>query len=152
MDDDFNTPRAISILFDLSRSINKSAEDGMDIVDAQNTLRKLASILGLTLEEQSHSIQDEPGPLLELLSETSDNLSKINLSDTDSLIFDYLENIPKNISGNTSELIKLLLITRADLRKTKQFQLADHIRDRLSDLGYSLDDTASGTQWKRREQ
>ena len=152
MDDDFNTPRAISVLFVLSRSINKSAEDSMDIVDAQNTLRKLASILGLTLEEQTHSIQDEPGPLLELLSETSDNLSKINLGDTDSLIFDYLENIPKNILGNTSELIKLLLITRSDLRKTKQFQLADHIRDRLSNLGYSLDDTASGTQWKRREQ
>ena len=152
MNDDFNTPRAISVLFDLSRSINKSSKDGIDIVDAQDTLRKLASILGLTLKEQTHTIQDEPAPLLELLSETLDNLSKIKFGDTDSLIFNQFKNLPKDISGNASELIELLLITRSDLRKAKQFQLADHIRDRLSDLGYSLDDTASGTQWKRREQ
>ena len=50
MDDDLNTPRAIAALFDLAHEINRAAEEGRGVSDAQTTLRRLAGVLGLTLE------------------------------------------------------------------------------------------------------
>jgi cysteinyl-tRNA synthetase len=44
--------------------------------------------------------------------------------------------------------IDLLVEVRAGLRKAKQFELADTVRQRLSDLGVSLEDTSQGTRWK----
>jgi cysteinyl-tRNA synthetase len=54
MDDDFNTPQAIAVLFGLAKEINRGAEQGIDIIKAQQTLLKLAGILGLTLKEKTH--------------------------------------------------------------------------------------------------
>jgi cysteinyl-tRNA synthetase len=44
--------------------------------------------------------------------------------------------------------VDLLVEVRAGLRKAKQFELADTVRQRLSDLGVTLEDTAQGTRWK----
>ena len=52
-------------------------------------------------------------------------------------------------SGDVAPLMDLFIETRAALRKNKQYDLADSIRDRLSDLGYALEDGPSGTTWKR---
>ena len=51
MDDDFNTPQALGILFDLARAINQAADSGTGISEAQKILSKLSSdIFGLKLE------------------------------------------------------------------------------------------------------
>jgi cysteinyl-tRNA synthetase len=34
------------------------------------------------------------------------------------------------------------------LRKAKQYQLSDLVRNRLADLGVTLEDSAQGTRWK----
>ncbi len=48
MDDDFNTPEAIAVLFDVARDLNKAREQGSDEVPALvATLRGLAGILGI---------------------------------------------------------------------------------------------------------
>jgi cysteinyl-tRNA synthetase len=52
-------------------------------------------------------------------------------------------------SGDIAPLMDLLIETRAGLRKAKQYELADSLRDRLADLGYVLEDSAGGTTWKR---
>jgi cysteinyl-tRNA synthetase len=44
--------------------------------------------------------------------------------------------------------IDLLIELRAELRKAKQFALADLVRSRLTDLGVTLEDTPQGTRWK----
>jgi cysteinyl-tRNA synthetase len=44
--------------------------------------------------------------------------------------------------------IDLLIDVRADLRKARQFDLADNIRTRLADLGVMLEDGPQGTAWK----
>ncbi|MBI4202562.1 MAG: cysteine--tRNA ligase [Chloroflexi bacterium] len=44
--------------------------------------------------------------------------------------------------------VDLLVELRADLRKAKQFALADSIRDRLNKLGVILEDTPQGTKWR----
>jgi len=46
-------------------------------------------------------------------------------------------------------LIQLLIEIRDELRKAKQWQLADMIRQRLIELGITLEDTPKGTVWKR---
>jgi cysteinyl-tRNA synthetase len=44
--------------------------------------------------------------------------------------------------------VSLLVELRTDLRKAKQYQLADSVRDRLAELGVTLEDTPQGTRWK----
>ena len=58
MDDDFNTAQAIAVLFELAREINRSAEQGVNITEAQHTHLKLAGILGLTLKEKPQLAPD----------------------------------------------------------------------------------------------
>ncbi len=45
--------------------------------------------------------------------------------------------------------IELLIRVRADLRKAKQYALADSIRQELTTLGISLEDSPAGTTWRR---
>ena len=45
------------------------------------------------------------------------------------------------------EGIDLLLELRNRYRSEKQFESADIIRDRLTDLNIALDDTVDGTRW-----
>jgi cysteinyl-tRNA synthetase len=44
--------------------------------------------------------------------------------------------------------IELLLETRAELRKAKQFALSDRVRDRLKELGVEIEDGPQGSTWK----
>ena len=53
-------------------------------------------------------------------------------------------------AGLTDDLLQLLVDTRADLRKAKQWALSDQIRDRLAALGVALEDKADGTSWRVR--
>ncbi|HZU76327.1 MAG TPA: cysteine--tRNA ligase [Dehalococcoidia bacterium] len=66
LDDDLNTPRALAALFDLGRAINRGREEAMNVVAAQQELRELAGVLGLTLEE-SAAAAPEAAPFIDLL-------------------------------------------------------------------------------------
>jgi cysteinyl-tRNA synthetase len=52
MNNDFDTPRAIAVLFELAKEINRGAGQGANIAGAKNTLLELSDILGLTLKEK----------------------------------------------------------------------------------------------------
>ncbi len=109
MDDDFNTSAATAALFELVRAINRAREEGTDpdgLSPAQATLRELAEVLGLTLEEPA-----------------------------------------KMITG-VEPFIDLLLEVRQELRKARQFAAADRIRDRLGELGITVEDRPEGTVWR----
>ena len=47
--------------------------------------------------------------------------------------------------------IDLLVELRSDLRNEKQFALSDKVRDRLLELGITLEDVQGGTRWRRRD-
>ena len=111
MDDDLNTPRALAALFDLAREINRGRDSGRSVSDAQDTLRYLGNILGLSF--QGRDLAGE----------------------------DHLAAKP---------FIELLLDTRAELRRAKQYALADLIREGLDRHGVILEDTPEGTGWKYR--
>jgi cysteinyl-tRNA synthetase len=55
---------------------------------------------------------------------------------------------PKTEARSDAEpFIDLLVNVRSELRKAKQWALADMIRDRLAELGVQLEDTRQGTTW-----
>ncbi len=53
-------------------------------------------------------------------------------------------------TADAAPFIDLLIQVRAELRKAKQFQLADTVRDRLTSLNIILEDTPQGTIWKKK--
>ncbi len=94
MDDDFDTPKAVSLLFDLARRINTDRDSGLDVVRPQQLLVKLSNVLGLTLSTPSNETGDAK-QFIELLigirkrlreekqynlaDEVRDNLSKLGV-------------------------------------------------------------------------
>ncbi len=59
--------------------------------------------------------------------------------------------IQKNrIDAEAAPFIDLLLEIRRELRTAKQWELSDRIRDKLSELGISLEDGKGGTVWRVR--
>jgi cysteinyl-tRNA synthetase len=52
---------------------------------------------------------------------------------------------------DSAPFIELLITIREELRAAKQFELADRVRAGLAELGIALEDTAQGTEWRRRE-
>lgn len=65
---------------------------------------------------------------------------------------DVLGLIPTNIATQDSasldqELLQLLVDLRASARKNKDYATADTIRNRLKDIGVTLEDRADGTVW-----
>ncbi|MBY0378619.1 MAG: class I tRNA ligase family protein, partial [Gammaproteobacteria bacterium] len=62
MDDDFNTPIALAVLFDLARELNRSKAEGIDNVAAlAHMLKKLTAVLGLLTESTEVYFQQERG-------------------------------------------------------------------------------------------
>jgi len=55
---------------------------------------------------------------------------------------------PESQLVGAEPFIDLLISTRVRLRESKQYQLADEIRDKLTGLGVVLEDTPQGTVWK----
>ena len=67
MDSDLNVPQALGSLFDLAREINRAREEGTRVATAQDALRKLGDILGLTFVQRKQERSSETTPLIELL-------------------------------------------------------------------------------------
>ncbi|WP_444677649.1 cysteine--tRNA ligase [Halomonas sp. E19] len=58
MDDDFNTPEALSVLFDLTRELNRSRKEAPDQAPALAAeLRRLGGVLGLLQQEPAAFLQ-----------------------------------------------------------------------------------------------
>ena len=74
MDDDLNTPRALAVLFDLAREINRGRERGADVTSAQDTLIQLAMVLGLDLDEPPADTDAAAGPFIQLLVDLRSDL------------------------------------------------------------------------------
>ncbi len=96
MNDDLNTPRALASLFDLARDINRSSDEGRPVSDAQNTLRELGGILGLTFAHRAADgggTNAGAGPFIELLLETRTALRQARQFEQADRIRDGLEQL-----------------------------------------------------------
>lgn len=83
----------------------------------------------------------------ELSAQGAKNILDV-LGEMDS-IFGILPSEEAATADRSGEIIEILIEVRNELRKRKQYDLADKIRDRLKEKGVELQDTAEGVKWKR---
>ena len=50
--------------------------------------------------------------------------------------------------AEAAPFIQMLIDVRVELRSARQFELADKIRDQLTELGVTIEDSPSGTKWR----
>ena len=99
MDDDFNTPQALAVLFDLSRDLNRADQNGKDVRKARELVRYLADILGLELSSDK-TLDAEIEPFIELLLDSRNRLRAQNNYELADFIRDSLENLGVSIEDS----------------------------------------------------
>ena len=157
-----------AVLFDLSRHINKGIENGYNVVQAQDALQELCSVLGLTLAEPIFNGEPEFFPLIHLLVDTNAELRSHGREDLSEYMLEQLRDrniiieeilgvggqMPKSLDGFSSsdadKIITILVDLRDTIRSEGLYDFSDRIRERFGDLGFVLEDSSDGTKWKRR--
>jgi cysteinyl-tRNA synthetase len=66
MDDDLNTSKALAVLFELARGVNRARDEGQNFRPARALLRELGGVLGLTFAAPPSGSQ-EAAPFVDLL-------------------------------------------------------------------------------------
>jgi cysteinyl-tRNA synthetase len=122
MDEDFATPEAMSLLFDLVRDGNRALDEGRDASALAGAVEEIVEVLGL----------DDAA----LPAETS-----LDLGDLPSRF---------GLEGEGAEVIDRLIDLRAKAREERRFEDADAIRLGLEEAGVVLEDGPDGTRWLRK--
>jgi len=121
MDDDFNTPEAMAVLFELAK--DKSLE-------ALTLMKQLGAVIGLLQRNPEDFLQGEG-------SITNQSLLAIT------------QDAAGNVTGFGNQKISEMIVLRVEAKKAKNFAEADRIRKELADAGIILEDTPQGTTWRR---
>jgi cysteinyl-tRNA synthetase len=132
MDDDFNTPEALAVLFDLARDLNRAkSENKQDEASRLAvSLRNLGNILGI--------LQADPGEWFKTVIKATTGKA-------------IAQGLPAEVSVSFSEqMIDELIEKRLTARKAKNWAESDRIRDELKAQGIILEDRPDGTtDWRR---
>ncbi|HQN64097.1 MAG TPA: cysteine--tRNA ligase [Methylophilus sp.] len=123
MDDDFNTPEAMAVLFDLANEVNKTGS-----TETAALLKNLGGVIGL--------LQRDPNSFLQQKIE-------VPLFVNENTFFS------PTITNYDNQKIDELIQMRTEAKKAKNFAEADRIRKELADAGIVLEDTPQGTTWRR---
>ena len=137
MDDDFNTPQAISIIFDFVNKSNKFLEkdpisNKMLCGYSLGTLTKLGNVLTLF----------QPSLVKAKISDDKALLEKIQ-----KIVLKYKKDVKEK---SIDKLMDLLLEIREDARNKKDWAAADNIRKGLDEIGFEIQDTAEGPVWRKK--
>ena len=120
MDDDFNTPEAMAVLFDLANEVNKTKS-----LESASLLKNLGGVLGLLQRDASEFLQGVvQAPSIQ--AEGKELTERLDNREIDSKILERIE-----------------------AKKTRNFVEADRIRKELADAGIVLEDSPLGTTWRR---
>jgi cysteinyl-tRNA synthetase len=136
MDDDFNTGGAVGVLFELVTALNKLADTRKledpaladaaakaEFIEGAGLVKEIAGILGLTFAVEPATLGGDDklvAGLMQLLIDLRNNL----------------RGLAKGIPDKTDPTKKAL------------FEQTDLIRQRLGELGVTLEDFAGGTRWR----
>jgi cysteinyl-tRNA synthetase len=125
MNDDFNTPEALAVIFELAREINRLRYKNTEAaVSLGASLRRLCNTLGLLYVPPEEFLKWSGG---------QDNLTK-------ELALERIDD----------KRINVLVAERTAARRVRNWAEADRIRIALHDAGVVLEDTVQGTIWRRR--
>ncbi len=118
MNDDFNTPVAISVLFDFAKTLNGAlaGEEGLD----RESLERCTAVF--------RTFGQDVLGILQAPSSGDDR--------------------PVETGGEKlGAVMNLLIDIRSRARADKDYELSDLIRDKLAESGITLKDTRDGTEW-----
>ena len=137
MDDDFNTPQAISIIFDFVNNSNKYFDKNPNPDKklsgyALGILIKLGDILTLFQPRLKISKSGDGKDL-------SEKLLKI--------VHVYKKEVKEK---KEKELMAIILEIRENARKKKDWNTADNIRKELDKVGIEIQDTVEGPVWRKK--
>ena len=136
MNDDFNTPEAVAVLFDLANEVNRSKSAG-----TAGLLKSLAGHLGLLQREPKRWLQGG-----DVIARFGSAHGSIGLSGSATGI----KNAPiAERVAHTETSIRMLIEEREAARKNRDFSKADQIRRKLLDEGIVLEDGPEDTTWRR---
>lgn len=127
MDDDFNTPEALAVLFDLAKEINKAKDD---------------SAHGTTNADKS-TIANQAFSLAAVLKHLGSTLGLLQVAPEQ-----FLHDLANYSDLDVAKIDKLVQ-QRAAARASGNWHEADRVRAELLAQGISLEDTVSGTIWRR---
>jgi cysteinyl-tRNA synthetase len=122
MDDDFNTAGAIGVLHELAGRIN-------------------------AFIEQNKAEAAQPVDVLEAAAAATRTLQK--LGNILGLFRTGMKRVETKSEGLADKLMELIITIRNDARKTKNFAVADAVRDGLKKLSITLEDRPEGTGWRK---
>jgi len=134
MDNDFNTPKAFSVIFDFVNKSNKFLENNqpIDVALCKHSLELLLKLGDILTLFQPRKVQRDETVLLEKLQK-------------------FILKYDKEIKAKSiEEIIGTLINIREEARKQKEWGKADEIRSVLQDLGFELQDTSKGPVWKKK--
>jgi len=128
MNDDFNTPEAVAVLFELANEVNRSHS-----TEAAGLLKSLGATLGLLGRDPIDFLQHRQGIDIHAVSGS----------------IHFTGNEPTVRIEYTDENIERLIAERNAARTARIYLEADRIRKELLDAGIVLEDTPRGTTWRR---
>ncbi len=123
MDDDFNTPEAMAVLFDLAAEANRSKSAA-----SSGLLKALGGTLGLLGQDAIAFLQGRAPRDASEAGQAAVNASS---------------------STESRDQIDQMIAARAAAKKAKNYAEADRIRKELLTAGIVLEDTPQGTIWRR---
>ncbi len=138
MDDDFNTPKALGVIFDYCGVLNTIAHQVectnapcQELQVSVDTLQEIMSVLGISKEafECKNSCYVHADKLIALAETLASEQQSAHAQ-----------------FSNVEKAIDYVLDVRTQARRNKQWQCADAIRDKLKELGYSIEDTPQGAR------
>ncbi len=130
LDDDLNTPVALSVIADVAKTGNEFADLAQRTKD--RLLVKLAPYVASRLAKALVDVTERLGLLMTIPSSYAARTKAQRLS----------------LRGLTSEAIDAMVADRARARAEKDFAKADAIRAEMTKLGIEIFDSTVGTQWR----